>query len=118
MDISIRQNTNVFGAGGVIDEPCIAGIIKKRKGIGVRAGRENYKKIWEDEKEVRLKLMIKNVDYDETSSYFPKIAVPLDEEAFDIIKIRFGPKFVGKDEFMKKLERLEPGSFIEEVYIV
>lgn len=38
--------------------------------------------------------------------FFPKVVVPISEEAFDEIKIKFSPKFENKDEFLNELQEI------------
>ena len=48
--------------GGRFIEPEIIGIIKKRSGICKGENRVAYEKVWEDEKEVRIKLTTASVE--------------------------------------------------------
>ena len=60
-EASIQNGDEVLDGGRFI-EPEIIGIIKKRSGICKRENRVAYEKVWEDEKEVRIKLMTASVD--------------------------------------------------------
>lgn len=104
--------------------PEVAGIIKSTHGMCQRNGKETYEKDWTTEKEVRLKVGIQQLDisangneeHDEMimqRAVFPKIAVPISEDAFDEIKIKFSPEFENKDEFLNKLREIMPHSKFE-----
>lgn len=117
-------NVNGVETCGRVLAPEIAGIIKSTHGICQRSGKEDYDKNWESEKEVRLKVGIQQVDifcnenkyHDETimsKAFFPKIALPVSDEAFGVLKIAFSPKFVDRSNFLKELQELLPESSIE-----
>lgn len=104
--------------------PEVAGIIKSTHGMCRRYGKNPYEKDWTTEKEVRLKVGIQQLDinlngnvvHDEMimqNVYFPKIAVPISEDAFNEIKIKFSPKFENKDEFLNELREIMPDSKFE-----
>jgi hypothetical protein len=104
--------------------PEVAGIVKSTHGISKRYGREPHEKDWTSEKEVRLKVGVQQLDIFPNgheqhdgmimgSAFFPKIAVPVSDKAFDIVKIGFSPKFVDKDAYLKDLQDLLPDSVIE-----
>jgi hypothetical protein len=104
--------------------PEVAGIVKSTHGICSRYDKESYEKDWTSEKEVRLKVGVQQVDifpngYEQHdgmimgSAFFPKIAVPVSDKAFDIVKIGFSPKFVDRDAYMEDLQKLLPDSVIE-----
>lgn len=70
--------------------PQVAGIIKNKTGV-CYCPRGPHEKDWCDEKEVRLKMGIEyfgSMDAGDTCSrpYFPKVCVPLTENAFDIVR--------------------------------
>lgn len=44
--------------------------------------------------------------------FHPKISVPIIDDAFDIIKIRFSPYFTNKDAFIEKIKEMQPKSTI------
>jgi len=113
LHMHVRQDVQIAGLKGCLDTTEALGIVKQTTGVCIRNGNEPYLKVWEDEKEVRLKTMIKNEDFEEPFSYFPKIAVPLSEDAFNVIKIRFSPKFTDKDEFFKAVMEILPECNIE-----
>ena len=104
--------------------PEVAGIIKSTKGICKRFGKAPYEKDWTTEKEVRLKVGIQQCDiykngyeiYDSMimqDVFFPKIAIPLNENAFNIIKIRLSPNFQNKETFIENIASLLPGNKID-----
>ena len=104
--------------------PEVAGIIKCTKGLCTRWGNAPYEKDWTTEKEVRLKVGIQQYDIFENGElyhdemilrgvFYPKISVPMSENAFKQIRIKFSPKFVGKDKFIEKIKELMPESEIE-----
>lgn len=110
--------------GGRSITPEVAGIIKSKKGICTRWGKEPYEKDWTTEKEVRLKVGIQQFDIfkNEHEShdgmimqepFFPKVAVPLVEDAFREIRIKFSPSFKDKDVFIEKIKTLLPESIVE-----
>lgn len=89
-EASIYNGDEVL-TGGQYIEPEIVGIIKKSYGLCEREGKETYKKIWEDEKEVRIKLMTASVDGSKRLFWTKKLSVPFSENAFDEIYLRFSP---------------------------
>lgn len=104
--------------------PEVAGIIKKTRGSCEREGKKPYEKNWTSEKEVRLKVGVQQCDIscygnaiiDSTiwkNLYFPKIAVPFTDDAFDIIKIRFSDGFQDKDAYIGEIKKYRPESKIE-----
>lgn len=104
--------------------PEVAGIIKSTKGICKRFGRTPYEKDWTTEKEVRLKVGIQQYDIFKNGYeihdniimpdvFFPKIAVPLNENAFKTIKIRFSPNFHDKEKFIENITSLLPENRID-----
>ncbi|MDO4548630.1 MAG: hypothetical protein Q4D04_11060 [Clostridia bacterium] len=104
--------------------PEVAGIIKSCKGECKRNEKETYIKDWCSEKEVRLKVGIQqmritpsgNPIYDGSImkwAFFPKIAVPLTNNAFDQVRIRFSPNYSNKSECLRRIEKLLPSSKIE-----
>ena len=109
---------------GRILTPEVAGIIKSTHGICRRYGKDSYEKAWRTEKEVRLKVGVQQIKifsngneyHDGTimkNSFFPKIAVPVSDKAFDTLKIAFSPKFDNRDNFLKELREILPKSCIE-----
>lgn len=95
--------------------PNAAGIIKKTKGWCERNGKKPYVKSWKDEKEVRLKIYVDRKCSDDVmdSGFFPKMAIPLNEKAFEEVRLKFSPKFSGKEDFVQKVKDLLPNSTIE-----
>lgn len=104
--------------------PEVAGIIKYTHGMCERTGKEPYEKDWTTEKEVRLKVGIQQFDINKngneehdgmimTKAFCPKIAVPVSENAFDEIYIKFSPEFENKDEFLNELRNMIPRSKFE-----
>ncbi len=104
--------------------PVIAGIIKSKKGLCQRRGREPYMKDWSSEKEVRLKVGIQQLEIFKNNNeihdgmimqnvFFPKIAIPVSDEAFDEIKIKFSPGFKNQKEYIGEIRKLLPNSIIE-----
>ena len=104
--------------------PTVAGIIKSTHGLSNRAGKDSHEKDWSSEKEVRLKVGIQqfenrkngNISHDEMivdGPYHAKIAVPISEEAFNSIKIRFSPNFTDRDAFITRIKSIQPQSKIE-----
>ncbi len=100
----------------IAQNPTIAGIVKKKKGLCERFGQKAYIKDWTSEKEIRLKIGVWQGPTTEKSFefFYPKIAVKLDETAFDAFEIRFSPKFDIKrqEEYLDKLYELLPNSKI------
>lgn len=86
------QNGNEFLDGGRFIEPEIIGIIKKRSGICMRENKALYEKVWEDEKEVRIKLMTASVDGSKKLFWTKRLSVPFSENAFNEINLRFSPE--------------------------
>lgn len=104
--------------------PDIAGIIKKTSGLCKRNNKESYIKDWASEKEVRLKIGIQQFSNVKNGyeihdgmimdkAYLSKVRVPLQEQAFETIKIRFSPNFVNKNEFIEKIRSIIPNSIVE-----
>lgn len=108
----------------VVCTPNVAGIIKQKSGMCAREGIPAYPKNWEEEKEARLKvtlcqtIMYRNgnklhdglITIDKT--YFCRIAVPMREDAFDIIQIGFSPDFKDRDGFIANVKNILPNSNI------
>jgi len=120
-----KANTVVEGTtlSGRIITPEIAGIIKSTSGICKRTGREPYEKNWESEKEVRLKVGVQQLEIFSNGhnihdgmimrdAFFPKIAVPVKEDAFDELIIKFSPKFEDKEQLITKVQELLPNTQI------
>ena len=74
--------------GGRFIEPEIIGIIKKRSGICKGENRVAYEKVWEDEKEVRIKLMTASVDGSKRLFWTKRLSVPFSENAFSEINCK------------------------------
>lgn len=97
----IGQASNVDGSCPIPVEfiyPRINGIVKSRMGMCRRVGREPYLKNWETEREVRLKVQLQQVMTGvgvakATDVWFDRIAVSLNEFAFDRLDIRFSPEY-------------------------
>ena len=45
--------------------------------------------------------------------FFPKIAVPVSDEAFDVVKIGFSPQFNDRKSFLEEIRKIIPESIIE-----
>ena len=90
-EASIQNGDEVLDGGRFI-EPEIIGIIKKRSGICKRENRVAYEKVWEDEKEVRIKLMTASVDGSKRLFWTKRLSVPFSENAFSEINLRFSPE--------------------------
>ena len=97
--------------------PGIAGNIKKKQGICNRGSRKSYLKNWTTEKEVSLKVVIENKVIDKHNFVFRRIAVPLNDNAFDDFKIKFSESVSlnRKKEFINQLKTILPDSKIEEM---
>jgi hypothetical protein len=98
--------------------PEIAGIIKHTKGISRREGQQPKERNWVDEKEVRLKIGIKNqyTPFQEQKNlWFRKLSVSLTHDAFNELVIRFSPEFIEKDKksYIEKLITLLPNTNIK-----
>lgn len=104
--------------------PEIAGIIKSTHGMCKRQGKEAHDKDWTTEKEVRLKVGIQQLEIFTNGHeihdgmimktiFFPKIAVPVSDEAFDVLKISFAPQFRDRKGFLEEMRQLLPESVIE-----
>lgn len=125
---SIKGMCSVELSDGIVQgrtlTPEIAGIVKSTHGLSTRTGKDTYEKDWSSEKEVRLKVGVQQFHnfkneyetYNEMivdEGFYPKISVPITDEAFDIIKIRFSPFFTNKDEFIEKIKEIQPKSTIQ-----
>jgi hypothetical protein len=87
--------------------PHVAGIVKSEQGLCVRQGKESYLKDWREEKEIRLKIGIKqHLTEEKLPFFFPKIAVPLKDKAFDELQLHFSPDF-GEDRKAEYLQQIE-----------
>lgn len=100
--------------------PSLPGIIKSRAGWCKRPGTEKYWKVWETEKEVRLKAGIHRLSSSITSRsetrpdiYFRQVAIPLLDNAFDTIRISFSPNYGERDKILKEIRNIYPNSIIE-----
>lgn len=101
--------------GGRFITPGAVGIIKNTHGLCQRPNREVYDKDWTTEKEVRLKIGIRSRhDRMPNDTFFPTMAVKLNEKAFGELRIRFSPsmKEERKSEYMEELRKLLPNSTI------
>lgn len=110
--------------GGMSFIPEVAGIIKAEKGICQRWGKKPYEKDWTIEKEVRLKVGIQQLDIFKNGHknhdgmimngmFFPKVAVPVTDDAFEEIKIKFSPDFKNQDDYIKQIKQILPNSVIQ-----
>lgn len=95
--------------------PAVVGIIKFERGLCERPGKESYIKEWKEEKEVRLKVGLQSYGAILPSgTYIPKMAVPLKDEAFSKLQIRFNPD-IDKNKMkanMDEIYRILPDSEI------
>ncbi|MCD7956580.1 MAG: hypothetical protein LUG93_12730 [Lachnospiraceae bacterium] len=109
---------------GMTLTPEIGGIVKSTHGICRRPGKPDYDKDWTKEKEVRLKVGIQQYTNMKNGCemhdnmifqdfFFPKIAIPITENAFDVLKIRLSPKLENKDGFIEELKSLISSGNIE-----
>ena len=98
--------------------PEIVGIVKSTKGLCRREGKKEYEKDWRSEKEVRLKIGVQQLEIFKNGhechdgmimgAAFPKIAVPMSEDAFNEINIGFSPKFKNQKIYLQEIEKLLP----------
>lgn len=106
--------------------PKIAGIIKSTKGKCERFGCEPYEKDWTTEKEVRLKLGIQQIEVKTNGNeihdnliyndfFFQKVAVPITNDAFNEIVIKFSPKFTDKEKYISEIMNVAPQSKIVQI---
>ena len=96
---------------GVTFIPELAGIIKKKSGISKRTKKV---RVWSDEKEIRLKACIHQVDHFQNGIEYHddamvpitirQVVVKLSENAFDTLHIYFPNTFIDKEGFVKELE--------------
>ena len=85
----ITDNGNSSGRFITLGLP---GIIKSEKRLCCRQEKEPYMKDWKAEKEVRLKVGVQSYHSILPNNLFPpKIAIPLRNQAFDKLYIRFSP---------------------------
>lgn len=99
----------------------IPGIIKSRAGWCKRWNKEKYWKDWECEKEVRLKVGVHRLSHNEIGNnlsntdepYFRQLVIPLNDDAFDEIKIAFSPNFKDTKALLDEIKLLYPNSTIE-----
>ena len=88
--------------------------LAKTYGMCRRFGEESYDKDWTTEKEVRLKVGIQQLEIFANgykihdgqilkTVFFPKIAIPVSENAFDVVKIGFSPQFYARKEFLEEI---------------
>ena len=89
----------------------------------MECGEESYDKDWTTEKEVRLKVGIQQLEIFANgykihdgqilkTVFFLKIAIPVSENAFDVVKIGFSPQFYARKEFLEEIRQLLPESII------
>lgn len=97
----------------------IPGIIKSRAGWCERGSNEKYWKEWESEKEVRLKVGVHRLSHNEAvntpksgETYFPRLVVPLTDDAFSEIRITFSPKHRDAEKILREIQILYPNSVI------
>lgn len=100
--------------------PSLPGIIKSCEGWCKRPGAEKYWKVWETEKEVRLKAGIHRLSNSTSAGtetmpdiYFRQVSIPLVDEAFDTIRISFSPNYGDREELLGEIKKLYPNSMIE-----
>ena len=93
----------------------VAGIIKNTSGLCKGKNGEKYYKDWTTEKEVRLKVGIRsNFDILPSDVLIPKMAVKLNDKAFQELKIKFSPDMTAekKNENIIELKEILPNSNI------
>ena len=97
----------------------VAGIIKSTHGICHRYGKEDYDKDWTQEKEIRLKVGVNtlNKTIQEEGLYFRQLAVPLSEDAFLELPLKFSPDMAeaSKKRYLAALRMKLPTSNIYEI---
>ena len=97
----------------------VAGIIKSTHGICHGYGKEDYDKDWTQEKEIRLKVGVNtlNKTIQEEGRYFRQLAVPLSEDAFLELPLKFSPDVaeVTKKRYLAELKMKLPTSNIYEI---
>ena len=118
-----NNGANSMCSGNIV-VPGAAGIIKNEKGLCSRPGKDPYIKCWESENEVRLKIRIQqNLSdfgiFPTPNKYllFDKVAVALNERAFDYCKIRFSPLYPSdrKCSIIKQIKEISPSTVFEVV---
>ena len=107
----ISLDMNGVEIKGVTFIPELAGIIKKKSGISKRTKKV---RVWSDEKEIRLKACIHQVDHFQNGIEYHddamvpitirQVVVKLSENAFDTLHIYFPNTFIDKEGFVKELE--------------
>lgn len=99
--------------------PSVAGIIKSTHGICHRYGKEDYDKDWTQEKEVRLKVGVntRSKAIQDAGLYFPQLAVPLSENAFLELPLKFSPDMTDatRRKYLEDLKLKLPDSNIYEI---
>lgn len=104
------------GLKGITVIPGMIGTIKKESGLCERNGK-SYVKNWEQEKEVRLitQILLPSMIQNPNRPYFPKISIPLSDDAFSNLSIRFSPKYSQdkKQNYIERIKELLPCSTIE-----
>lgn len=113
-DISLKLNGTEFK--GITFIPELAGIIKKKSGISKRTQKV---RMWSDEKEIRLKACIHQIDHIQNGIEFHddamvpitigQVVVKLTENAFDTLYIYFPSTFIDKEGYIEKLKAEIPG---------
>ena len=91
------------------------GTVKNKQGMCCRNGREPYPKKWASEKEIRLKVGVKTTNKQlPKDMFFPRMALPLKENIFDEIILRFSPMMDEKvaEETLRTIKEVLPHSII------
>lgn len=101
---------------GITFMPELAGIIKKKSGISKRTQKV---RMWSDEKEIRLKACIHQIDHIQNGIEFHddamvpiiigQVVVKLTKNAFDTLYIYFPSTFIDKEGYIEKLKAEIPG---------
>lgn len=96
--------------------PSVAGIVKRTNGIDNKSG---LKADWKDESEVRIKICIVQMKPDseivyKNSSFSPKVAVSLNENAFNNFDVAFSPDFKEEKKIsvLEEVKNIVPGAII------
>lgn len=118
MNGNVSWNMGEINLDGNFIVAGLPGIIKSKKGKCVRPDKEPYVKRWTTEKEVRLKVGVDSMDsLLKKTVYAPKMAVKLNDEAFNEVRIRFSPLMdeAYKEKCLGEIQKLLPHSRIVEL---
>jgi hypothetical protein len=104
--------------------PEVAGIVKNEYGECKRQPYLPYIKNWAEEAEIRLKVCVNQIENIANGNpihdgaimqkcFFPKIAIPLTSDSFNVLQIRFCPDYCNRDAFLSQVHELLPNSMIQ-----